>query len=105
MIKMVALFFNSVFSSYDANINDDENPVFQIEDKSEPYNIALMNAVFNRINAMNIYLETHYDVLRLSYGLDSEKLSANESSKIYRAKRSYSKCKSFTNKKRKQLIC
>ena len=30
--KMVSLFFNSVFSSYDAAINDDENPAFQIED-------------------------------------------------------------------------
>jgi RNA polymerase sigma factor (sigma-70 family) len=78
--KMVALFFNSVFSSYDANINDDENPVFQIEDKSEPYNIALMNAYL--IGLMNEYLpKTHYDVLRLSYGLDSEKLSANEIAK------------------------
>lgn len=78
--KMVSLFFNSVFSSYDANINDDENPVFQIEDKSEPYNIALMNAYL--IGLMNEYLpKTHYDVLRLSYGLDSEKLSANEIAK------------------------
>ena len=75
--KMVSLFFNSVFSSYDAAINDDENPAFQIEDKSEPYNIALMNAYL--IGLMNEHLpKTHYDVLRLSYGLDSEKLSANE---------------------------
>ena len=78
--KMVSLFFNSVFSSYDENIHDEENPVFQIEDKSEPYNIALMNAYL--IGLMNQHLpKTHYDVLRLSYGLDSEKLSANEIAK------------------------
>ncbi len=78
--KMVSLFFNSVFSSYDASINDDENPAFQIEDKSEPYNIALMNAYL--IGLMKEHLpKTHYDVLRLSYGLDSEKLSANEIAK------------------------
>tara|TARA_B110000046_G_scaffold177911_1_gene205277 strand:+ start:585 stop:1337 length:753 start_codon:yes stop_codon:yes gene_type:complete len=78
--KMVSLFFNSVFSSYDASINDDENPAFQIEDKSEPYNISLMNAYL--IGLMKEHLpKTHYDVLRLSYGLDSEKLSANEIAK------------------------
>ena len=78
--KMVSLFFNSVFSSYDENIHDEENPVFQIEDKSEPYNISLMNAYL--IGLMNQHLpKTHYDVLRLSYGLDSEKLSANEIAK------------------------
>ena len=41
--KMVSLFFNSVFTSYDENYNDEENPVFQIEDKSTPYNINLLN--------------------------------------------------------------
>ena len=37
--KMVAMFFNSVFSSIDANPNDDENMAYQVIDKSEPYNI------------------------------------------------------------------
>ena len=75
--KMVSLFFNSVFSSYDNIIDNDENPVFQIEDKTESYNINLLNAYL--IGLMSQHLsKTHYDVLRLSYGLDSEKLSANE---------------------------
>ena len=42
---MVAMFFNSVFLSIDAQVtNDDEdNMMHQIPDKSEPYNIQLMN--------------------------------------------------------------
>ena len=43
--KMVAMFFNSVFLSIDAQItnDDDENMLYQVPDKSEPYNIQLMN--------------------------------------------------------------
>ena len=41
--KMVSMFFNSVFSSIDAKPNDDENMAYQVIDKSEPYNIALLN--------------------------------------------------------------
>ena len=41
--KMVAMFFNSVFSSIDAKPNDDENMAYQVIVKSEPYNIALLN--------------------------------------------------------------
>ena len=42
---MVAMFFNSVFLSIDAQVlnDDDENMMHQVEDKSEPYNIQLMN--------------------------------------------------------------
>ena len=35
--KMVAMFFNSIFLSIDANPSD-ENMVYQIPDKSDPYN-------------------------------------------------------------------
>ena len=43
--KMVAMFFNSIFLSIDAQpVNDDgENIMFQLPDKSEPYNIQLLN--------------------------------------------------------------
>ena len=41
--KMVAMFFNSIFLSIDKEHNVDENMVYQIPDKSEPYNIQLMN--------------------------------------------------------------
>ena len=75
--KMVAMFFNSVFSSIDAKPNDDENMAYQVIDKSEPYNIALLNAYL--LQLMKKYLNMQqYEVLRLSFGLDCDKHSANE---------------------------
>ena len=41
--KMVAMFFNSIFLSIDAQPNTDENVLYQIPDKSEPYNIQILN--------------------------------------------------------------
>jgi len=74
--KMVAMFFNSIFLSIDAQINNDD--IFnQIPDKTEPYNIHLMNLYLKSL--MIKYLNTQqYEVLRLSYGLDCDKLSAKE---------------------------
>ncbi|OUT47386.1 MAG: hypothetical protein CBB68_15875 [Rhodospirillaceae bacterium TMED8] len=75
--KMVAMFFNSVFSSIDAKPNDDENMAYQVIDKSEPYNIALLNTYL--LSLMKTHLNSvQYDVLRMSYGLDCDKHSANE---------------------------
>ena len=75
--KMVAMFFNSVFSSIDAKPNDDENMAYQVIDKSEPYNIALLNTYL--LSLMRTHLSPiQYDVLRMSYGLDCDKHSANE---------------------------
>ncbi len=74
--KMVAMFFNSIFLSIDANVND-EDMVMQIPDKGDPYNKELLNIYLKSL--MQKYLnETEYEVLRLSYGLDDEKLSAKE---------------------------
>ena len=77
--KMVAMFFNSIFLSIDAQVtNDDEdNMMYQIPDKSEPYNIQLMNIYL--IGLLKKHLnEKQYNVLRMSYGLDCEKHSAKE---------------------------
>ena len=75
--KMVAMFFNSVFSSIDAKPNDEENMAYQVIDKSEPYNIALLNTYL--LSLMRTYLTpVQYDVLRMSYGLDCDKHSAND---------------------------
>jgi len=73
--KAVQMFFNSIFLSIDAKVNDED--IFnQIPDKSEPYNIPLMNAYLKSL--MKKYLTPiEYEVLRLSYGLDCEKHSAN----------------------------
>jgi RNA polymerase sigma factor (sigma-70 family) len=78
--KMVAMFFNSIFSSYDEYEDTEENPVYQVEDKSEPYNIALLNAYL--LSLMKQHLnDIQYEVLRMSYGLDCDKMSANEIAK------------------------
>lgn len=75
--RLVQMFFNSVFSSIDSNPNDEENKAYQVMDKSEPYNIALLNSYL--LGLMRTHLdERQYDVLRLSYGLDCDKHSANE---------------------------
>ena len=77
--KMVAMFFNSVFLSIDAQpVNDDdENMMYQIPDKSEPYNIQLLNVYLKGLLQKHL-TEKEYQVLRLSYGLDCDKHSAKE---------------------------
>ena len=80
--KMVSLFFNSIFLSIDAQVtnNDEENIMYQIADKSEPYNIQLMNVYL--VGLLKKHLnEKEYEVLRLSYGLDCEKHSAKDIAK------------------------
>ena len=78
--KAVQMFFNSIFLSIDAKVND-EDMYNQIPDKSEPYNIPLMNAYLKSL--MQKYLEFgEYEVLRLSYGLDCDKHSAKEIASI-----------------------
>ena len=75
--RLVSMFFNSVFSSIDAKPNNDENQAYQVIDKSDPYNIALLNTYL--LSLMRTHLdERQYNVLRLSYGLDCDKHSANE---------------------------
>ena len=75
--KMVEIFFNSMFLSIDAQpTNDDEeNMMYQIADKSEPYNIQILNIYLKGL--MEKYLnKNEYEVLRLSYGLDCDKYPA-----------------------------
>jgi RNA polymerase sigma factor (sigma-70 family) len=74
--KAVQMFFNSIFLSIDAKVNDED--IFnQIPDKSEPYNIQLINIYLKSL--MSKYLnEKEYEVLRLSYGLDCDKHSAKQ---------------------------
>jgi len=79
---MVAMFFNSIFLSIDAQVNndDEENMMYQIPDKSEPYNIQLLNVYLKGL--MEKFLDNNeYEVLRLSYGLDCDKHSALEIAK------------------------
>ena len=79
--KMVEMFFNSIFLSIDDKPKDDENMVYQIPDKSEPYNMHLLNLYLKGL--MQKYLDNkEYEVLRLSYGLDCDKHDAKTIAKI-----------------------
>jgi RNA polymerase sigma factor (sigma-70 family) len=75
--KMVAMFFNSIFLSIDDKPKGSENEdmVYQIPDKSEPYNMHLLNIYLKGLMKKHLdYKE--YEVLRLSYGLDCDKHEA-----------------------------
>ena len=79
-VAMVQMFFNSMFLSLDHNFNsddDEENMMYQLPDKSEPYNIGFLNAYLKSLLQKHLN-EKEYQVLRLSYGLDCEKHSAKE---------------------------
>jgi RNA polymerase sigma factor (sigma-70 family) len=74
--KMVEMFFNSIFLSVDANPKN-EDMVYQIPDKSDPYNEQLLNAYL--ISLLNKYLtDDEVYVLDKSYGLTGKKLSAKQ---------------------------
>ncbi len=80
--KMVAMFFNSMFLSIDEKPKDDEESmIYQIADKSEPYNIGLLNVYLTGLLKRHLN-EREFNVLRLSYGLDCEKHSANKIAEI-----------------------
>ena len=75
--KMVAMFFNSIFLSIDAGPRDEDDMLYQIEDKSEPYNQEFLNMYL--MSLLRQHLEPkEYDVLRMSYGLDCDKHSAKD---------------------------
>lgn len=75
--KMVEMFFNSIFLSIDDNPNQDDDSAYQIPDKSEPYNMQLLNTYLKGL--MRKYLNNkEYEVLRLSYGLDCDRYSAKQ---------------------------
>ena len=77
--KMVEMFFNSIFLSVDANPAN-EDMVYQIPDKSDPYNEQLLNAYL--MSLLTKYLEwNEMFVLSKSYGLDGPKWSAKEIAK------------------------
>ena len=77
--KMVEMFFNSIFLSVDAKPAN-EDMVYQIPDKSYPYNEQLLNAYL--MSLLNKYLtDDEAYVLSKSYGLTGKKLSAKQIAK------------------------
>ena len=79
---MVAMFFNSIFLSIDEQVNeDDDNIMHQIPDQTEPYNITLLNLYLTSLLKKHLD-EKEFEVLRLSYGLNCDKHSANKIAEI-----------------------
>jgi len=73
--ETVEMFFNSIFSSIDEP--DENNMISEIEDKKEEYNIDILNKYL--LSIMETYLSIkEYDILRMSYGLDCDKMSAKQ---------------------------
>lgn len=84
--KLLALFFSNMVGSLDAFFDNSGADDYDLEaeytqkmfvDKSEEYNIDILNAFI--LSLFKKYLTTpESEVLRLSYGLDCDKHSANE---------------------------
>ena len=51
--------------------------IHQIQDKAEPYNMALLNMYLKSLLQKHLN-EKEYEVLRLSYGLDCDKHQAKD---------------------------
>jgi RNA polymerase sigma factor (sigma-70 family) len=67
--KIVQMFFNSVFK----NIDETKD----VEDKSKEYNINILNKYI--LSLMKTHLnDKEYDVVRMSFGLDCDKLPAKK---------------------------
>ena len=74
---LVAMFFNSIFLSIDEKPIDDNDMIYQIEDKSQPDNSQLLNVYL--VSLLKKHLNNkEYEVLRLSYGLDCNRHSAKQ---------------------------
>lgn len=74
--KMVEMFFNSIFLSIDA-IPSNEDYIYQIPDKSEPYNVDMFNSYLMSLLLKHLEWKEMF-VLSKSYGLDGPKWSANQ---------------------------
>jgi len=74
--KTVEMFFNSIFYSIDEK-DQETNSYYDIPDKTKEYNINLLNVYL--LSIMEQYLSPkEHNVLRMSYGLDCDKMSAKE---------------------------
>ena len=75
--KMVELFFNSVFTSLDDGTPDQQDAAYNIPDNIKSYNKEILAAYIKGL--MLKYLNPkEFQVLRLSYGLDCDKMSAKD---------------------------
>jgi len=76
--KNSELYFNSIFSSIDATVGEEENMLMQIPDESKDPMIK-ENLSYKLRNIMLKYLtDKEYHVVRLSFGINCEKQSAKQ---------------------------
>ena len=75
--KMVELFFNSVFMSLDAGTQEQQNMAYNIPDNIKDYNKEIL-AIYIKSLMLKYLDPKEFQVLRLSYGLDCDKMSAKE---------------------------
>ena len=75
--EMVMMFFNSIFLSIDSAPYNNDSMIYQIPDKSEPYNTGLLNSYLMGLLKKHLD-DREYEVLRLSYGLDCEYVRVSE---------------------------
>jgi RNA polymerase sigma factor (sigma-70 family) len=76
--KNSELFFNSIFQSIDATIGDEENMLMQIPDDSEdPMKKEKLSYKLRDI-MLKYLTEKEYHVIRLSFGINCDKLSAKQ---------------------------
>ena len=73
--KMVELFFNSVFMSLDAGTQEQQNMAYNIPDNIKDYNKEIL-AIYIKSLMLKYLDPKEFQVLRLSYGLDCDKMSA-----------------------------
>jgi RNA polymerase sigma factor (sigma-70 family) len=76
--KNSELYFNSIFQSIDATIGDDENMLMQIPDESEnPMKKELLSNKLRDVMLKHL-TDKEYHVVRLSFGINCDKLSAKQ---------------------------
>jgi len=72
------LFFNSMFESIDHQLDDENSYLYQIEDKSE--DPMRVEKLYNKLRniMLKVLTDKEYHVIKLSYGLNCDKLSAQQ---------------------------
>ena len=72
------LFFNSMFDSIDQQLDDENSYLYQIEDKSkDPMRKEKLHSVIRNVMLKHLN-DKEYHVIKLSYGLGCDKLSAKQ---------------------------
>jgi len=74
--RMVELFFNSVFTSLDDGTPEQQNAAYNIPEQ-KGYNKEML-AIYVKGLMLQYLNPKEFQVLRLSYGLDCDKMSAKE---------------------------